>query len=60
MSDGLVTLNGDLAWFYRSERGIGVSAGLRGGLGMAYGRSEDGFKPELGLELYPLLLGVVF
>lgn len=60
MSDGLLTLNGDLAWFYRSERGIGVSAGLRGGLGMAYGRSEDRFKPELGLELYPLLLGVVF
>lgn len=60
VSDGLLTLNGDLAWFYRSEAGIGVSAGLRAGLGMAYGRSQDRFKPELGMEVYPLLLGVVF
>ena len=60
MSEGLVTLNADLAWVYRPAQGPGVMAGIRGGLGLAYGNINGRFKPEPGMELYPLIAGVVF
>ena len=45
---------------YRPAKWPGVMAGIRGGLGLAYGSINGRFKPEPGLELYPLLAGVVF
>lgn len=57
--EGLATLNADLAWFWRGESGWGVTAGVRLGLGIAYGQVADGTKIEPGGEVVPLQVGIV-
>ncbi len=59
MEEGLVTLNADLAWIWRSPSGWGTSLGVRLGAGAAYGQVADGLKIEPGIEIVPLQLGVM-
>ena len=60
IEEGLVTLNGELAWIWRSAGGWGTTVGSRLGLGQSYGQVADGLKVELGMDLTLLQLGVVF
>lgn len=59
IEEGLVTLNGDLAWVWRGSSGWGMTAGVRLGAGIAYGQVAGGTKLEPGIEVVPLQVGLV-
>jgi len=58
--EGLVTLNLDLAWVWRSPGGVGATAGVRAGAGPALGSINGRLKVEPGIELVPLQAGIIF
>ena len=58
--EGMAVVDADAAWVWYRGQGMGVTAGVRLGVGLAWGPSSDGVKIEPSIEVIPLQLGVVF
>lgn len=59
MEEGMAVVDADATWvWYRGS--VGVTAGVRGGAGIAWGAGADGVKLEPAMEIVPLQVGIVF
>ena len=59
LGEWMAVVDADAAWVWYRGR-VGVTAGVRAGAGVAFGRGADGLKLEPAIEVVPIDLGVVF
>lgn len=59
LQEGMAVLDADAAYIFYNG-GVGVSAGARLGVGIAWGNVANGLKLEPAIEVVPVQVGVVF
>lgn len=60
LKEGMGVLDLDVSWMWYRGEGVGITAGARAGLGVAWGGGSSGPKLEPAVELMPFQVGVVF